>query len=93
MLICALMMVVGPINPHASAASSVDYLTRGVVKTVTSVFYIPMEMIKDSTQILFPFGLVTGAVKGSIKTVGGLLGGAVDIARGAAPFAKYLVLL
>ena len=80
-------------NPHASAANSVDYLASGLIKAVSSVFYIPIEMIKDSGQILFPFGLVTGAVKGSVKTVGGLLGGAFDIARGAAPYAKYLVFL
>lgn len=77
----------------AARADSVDYLVRGIGKTVTSVFYIPADMIRDTGRVMFPFGLLTGAVRGTARTVGGLLSGAVDIARGAAPYAKYLVFL
>lgn len=73
--------------------SNVGKLASGTVKTVSSVFYIPTEILRDSQQVMFPFGIVTGTVKGAFKTVGGLLSGALDLACGAAPYAKYLVFL
>lgn len=86
-----LLLCAGPLP--AARADSVGYLARGVGKVLTSVFCIPADMIKDSGRVMFPFGLLTGAVKGTARTVGGLLSGATDIARGAAPYAKYLVFL
>ncbi len=73
--------------------SNVNKLLSGTAKTMSSVFYIPGEILRDSQQVMFPFGIVTGTVKGAFKTVGGVLSGALDLACGAAPYAKYLVFL
>ena len=60
----------------------------GASKVVGGVFALPVEILKGSTQS-FPFGILAGAVKGTFRTLGGVFGGAFDIARGAAPYAKY----
>lgn len=91
-LICTLLLLCS-LTPESHAQSSVDYLASGVAKVLGAAFAIPTEMIKDSGKVMFPFGILTGAVKGSLKTVGGVLAGGFDIARGAAPYAKYLVFL
>jgi len=41
---------------------------------------------------MFPFGIVTGALRGTVQMVGGIVGGVVDVARGGAPNAKYAAL-
>jgi len=73
-------------------ADNLGLLVRGVAKTVGAVFEIPRAMIEDSGRVMFPFGIVTGAVTGTVKTVGSVLSGALDIAQGAAPYAKYAIL-
>ena len=65
---------------------------RGVARTLFSVAQIPGGMIAGSAQS-FPIGTVVGALTGTAKAVGGTLAGAVDIARGGAPYAKYLIFL
>ena len=76
-------------NAHAGG---IPLIMRGVGRTLFSVFQIPKDMITHSTQA-FPLGLVAGTVGGTMKAVAGTVVGAVDIARGAAPYAKYLVFL
>ena len=71
-------------------ADSIGLLFRGVAKTVGAVFQVPASMLAGSTQA-FPLGLIGGAVGGSMKAVAGTISGAADIARGAAPYAKYMV--
>ena len=75
--------------PEAKAANSAGLIARGLVKTVSSAFAIPGAILRDSTQVMFPFGIVSGAVRGSFNTVAGTLGGLFDVARGSAPYAKY----
>jgi hypothetical protein len=72
-------------------ADSVGLIMRGVARTLFSAFEIPKSMIQGSTQA-FPIGIVTGTLVGSVKMVAGTLMGAADIARGAAPYAKYAIL-
>ena len=78
--------------PPAHAADNIGLLMRGVARTVFSAFEIPKQMLASSTTA-FPLGLVGGAINGTMRTVAGTLVGATDIARGAAPYAKYLVFL
>ena len=73
-------------------ADSVGLISRGAGRVIFSVFEIPKAMITYGTQT-FPLGLVAGTVGGTMKAVAGTVVGAVDMARGAAPYAKYLVFL
>jgi hypothetical protein len=66
-------------------------LIQGTAKTLLSAFEIPRTMLQHSQQMMFPFGLVTGSVVGAARTVTGTLSGVFDLARGAAPFAKYAI--
>jgi hypothetical protein len=71
-------------------ADNIGLITRGLAKTLFSVFEIPRDMVMNSGTA-FPLGLVGGAVRGSMKAVVGTIAGVGDIARGAAPYAKYAV--
>ena len=77
---------------YAGTGDDISYATRGAGKIVGSVFAIPKAMFQDSGRMMFPFGLVTGAVRGTVQTVTGVVGGVVDVARGGAPYAKYAAL-
>lgn len=78
---------------HADAAQGVGYAARGATKVISGVFAIPRSMIEDSGRLMFPLGILTGAVRGSVQTVAATLGGTFDMVRGAAPYAKYLIFL
>jgi hypothetical protein len=87
-----ILLIVMPGSAHASDGQNISYIVRGASRIFGSVFAIPKAMIQDSQRIMFPFGIVTGAVRGTVGMVGGLLGGTMDTARGAAPYAKYAAL-
>lgn len=74
-------------------ADSIGLIFQGVAKTLFSVFQLPKAMWAYTTELGFPVGLVAGTVLGTVDTVLSTLGGAADIARGAAPYAKYAVFL
>lgn len=77
---------------EAHAANNAALIMRGLAKTLSAPFAIPGSMIADSSRVMFPLGIVSGAIRGSLKTVAGTLGGVFDIARGSAPYAKYAAL-
>ncbi len=81
-----------PCAAYADVGTDVSYAARGASKLVGSMFAIPKAMIQDTGRVMFPFGLVTGAVRGTFQTVTGVVSGAVDLARGGAPYAKYAAL-
>lgn len=81
-----------PASLYAGTGEDVAYAARGAGKIFGSLFAIPKAMLQDSGRVLFPFGLVTGAVRGTFQTVTGVVGGVVDVARGGAPYAKYAAL-
>jgi len=81
-----------PFPVYAGTGEDISYATRGAGKIVGSMFAIPKAMLQDSGHVMFPFGLVTGAVRGTIQTVTGVVSGVVDVARGGAPYAKYAAL-
>ncbi len=78
--------------PRPAYADSVGLIMRGVARTIFSVFELPKTIVESSGQS-FPLGIIGGTVAGSMRMVAGTLMGATDIARGAAPYAKYLVFL
>ena len=74
----------------SSAHADVALIAQGLAKTVFAVFQLPASMIAGSTQS-FPLGLLTGTVAGTMKMAVGTVIGAADMARGAAPYAKYAI--
>ena len=82
-------MFFAPAFLYADDGENIAYAARGAGKIFGSLFAIPKAMLQDSGHVLFPFGLVTGAVRGTVQTVTGVVGGVVDVARGGAPYAKY----
>ena len=90
--ILIVIMLLTLLTPTDVLAGSKDgYLVRGVGRTLFSVIEIPKAMIQDSQNVTFPFGLITGVVKGTFKMIGNTLLGVGDIAYGALPYAKYAV--
>jgi len=87
-----LSVLLSPSWGYAEVGEDISYATRGAGKIVGGVFAIPKAMLQDSGRVLFPFGLVTGAIRGTVQTVTGVVGGVVDVARGGAPYAKYAAL-
>lgn len=81
-----------PCIPEAEARDNIGLIMRGVGRTLVSVFQLPVSILHDSVTS-FPFGIITGTVKGTIRTVVGTVVGGIDIARGAAPYAKYMIFL
>lgn len=86
-----LLMLICFFSPSAYAGG-IPLIVRGVGRTLFSVLQIPKDMIVNSPKA-FPLGLIGGTIAGTGKAVVGTIVGAVDIARGAAPYAKYLVFL
>lgn len=80
-----------PPAAHA-AANSQALIMRGTARTLAAAFEIPKTMLQHSQHLAFPVALVSGAVVGTFRTLFGTLGGALDIAEGAAPYAKYAAL-
>lgn len=73
--------------------SNQGYIVRGTARTLASTMEIPRTMLEHSAALPFPLGIATGALAGSFRTVLGVVAGAADIARGAAPYAKYAIFL
>lgn len=77
---------------HPVYAEGIPLILDGAARTFFSVLQLPKEIL-DSSSHSFPFGLIGGAITGTAKAVGGTIGGAADMARGAAPYAKYMIFL
>jgi predicted small secreted protein len=91
-LLLVLSFLLAPSLAYAAMGEDISYAARGAGKIVGGVFAIPKAMMQDSGRVMFPFGLVTGALRGTVQTVTGVVGGVVDVARGGAPYAKYAAL-
>jgi len=91
-VVCLIFFLVFWAGPASWArADSVGLIARGLTRTIGAAFSIPKAILRDSARVMFPFGIVTGAITGTVETVGGILEGGVDIVRGAAPYAKYAI--
>ena len=85
MILCLLC---GPVLAGTSEA----LLVRGAAKTISAALKIPFAIVGGAVQS-FPLGIIGGAVQGTFSAVGQATSGAFDLARGAAPYAKYAVFL
>ncbi|MDD5218184.1 MAG: hypothetical protein PHS88_08795 [Candidatus Omnitrophica bacterium] len=92
-LIVALWVFTTALIPFASAGSSEAMIVEGLGRTFGSVFELPKALLGSVMGGGFPFSLVTGVLSGTYRTVVGTLGGALETAQGAAPYAKYAVFL
>lgn len=85
-----LIVLAGMAAPRPAYADNLALITRGVARTLFSAFQIPKEILANGGRA-FPLGLIAGTMNGALKTVVGTVMGAGDIARGAAPYAKYAI--
>jgi hypothetical protein len=83
-LFCCLLLD----NP--AYADNIGLVMQGVARTLFSVAELPKSIIVGGASS-FPFGIITGTLEGTMRATAGTLIGATDIARGAAPYAKYMV--
>lgn len=74
----------------STARADVGLIAQGLAKTMYALVQVPTNMIAGGAQS-FPLGIVTGAVTGTMKMAVGTVMGAADMARGAAPYAKYAI--
>lgn len=86
----ALVLAALPVRP-VYAGGNPALIARGLARTLFSVLEIPGGMIANAPRA-FPIGLVAGTIGGTMKAVAGTIQGAVEIARGGAPYAKYAAL-
>ncbi len=78
-----------PLQLYAeNPARDIAAVETGVGQTVNGAFAIPVRVLQGAAQS-FPFGIITGAIQGTFETVGWVVNGAANVARGAAPYAKY----
>lgn len=87
--LCLFCLLIGASPVYAGG---IPLIVNGAARTFFSVLQLPKEMLDSGSQS-FPFGLIGGAITGTAKAVGGTIGGAADMARGAAPYAKYMIFL
>ena len=75
----------------AEASANPGLILRGLGRTLFSVVEIPRAMIEHSCKVIFPVGIVTGTCAGTYRMLVGTVTGAIEMAQGAAPYAKYMV--
>ncbi len=74
------------------AGTSEALLMRGTGKALGAAMSIPAGMMAGAARGGFPFGMIGGILQGTFSAVGNVVSGAFDLARGAAPYAKYAIL-
>jgi len=74
----------------AFAGKTEALLYRGTARIMNAPFQIPNKMVLRTRQHGLP-GILTGMIEGTMHMVGGVVFGALDVALGAAPLAKYAV--
>lgn len=67
-------------------------ILTGASQIAGGALALPTEILKGTVSS-FPFGIITGTIRGTAKTLKGVLGGSFNVVRGAAPYAKYAALL
>ena len=85
-----LILLAAALVAPSIARADMGLIAQGLAKTMYALVQVPTNMISGGVQS-FPFGIVTGAVAGTMKMAAGTVMGAADMARGVAPYAKYAV--
>jgi hypothetical protein len=63
-------------------------IVRGLGKIISGVLIVPVAVLQGTVQGPPLFGTAIGAISGTIKGAGMLIGGVLDIASSALPLAK-----
>ena len=82
---------VSPPKLYAGDNENFYYLSRGFFRVLTAVFQIPRYLIQRTLTEPIGLGTVDGVLDGTFYAVSELSQGALEMGRGAAPYAKYLV--
>ena len=77
----------------ASVYQDANRFQYGVQRALVAPFQIPLQMLRGASSGSLITGTVGGALFGTFRTVGDLMGGAFDMAAAAAPYAKYAVFI
>ena len=75
----------------ADTNEDINYVSRGFFRILTAAFQLPRYLLDKTVNEPIGLGTIDGALSGTYYTVAELSGGAFDLLRGVAPYAKYLV--
>ena len=78
---------------YADTAENFYHISKGFQQVLTAGFQIPGYMIQKTLSGPIGVGTVDGALSGTYHAVSALSSGALEMAQGAAPYAKYLVFM
>ena len=82
-------------SPHpdllAGHEENVDHLSNGFFRILTAAFQIPRYLLQKTLNEPIGLGTIDGALQGAYYAVAEVSGGALEMVRGAAPYAKYLI--
>ena len=92
-LIVVLLFSMFSVPQELYAANSAGYAVRGLTRLIYGIIAIPRNILSHSKRVIFPLGILTGTAQGAWEMVSWTLGGAFDLLKGAAPYAKYAVFL
>lgn len=92
-ILCLALIFAGPAAVPARAAQDTGRFAQGFYNTATGALEIPYQIVNSTLTKPFPFGVVDGAVRGTIYSVTKIFGGLFDMGAAAAPYAKYAIFL
>lgn len=75
----------------ADTGEDINYISRGTSRILTAAFELPRYLFDKTMNEPILIGTVDGVLTGAYYTVAEFSGGAFDILRGVAPYAKYLL--
>ncbi len=91
LILASLFFAVSSSNLYANDGTNFAYIGRGFFRILTAVFELPKHVIEKTLTEPLIVGTVDGAVSGTVYAVSAVAKGTLDIARGVAPYAKYMV--
>lgn len=91
--ILEIIFLILPGRLYAGDVQNINYLERGFFRIFTAAFQLPIYLIQKTLNGPPIVGTIDGVLTGTFYTISSVTGGAFDLARGAIPYAKYLVFL
>lgn len=88
-IVLGLLASMAPPNVLAGDAENIASFAGGFQQILSSVIQLPLKLVNNTLTQPFPFGILTGAIDGTVSTVTNLVGGVAQMGTAAAPYAKY----
>ena len=76
---------------YAGDVQNINYIERGFFRILTAAFQLPIYLVQKTLNGPPIVGTIDGVLTGTFYTISSVTGGAFDLARGAVPYAKYLI--